>query len=95
MSPLAWPLLKQCELPTVGFADCPGTNELIDNGKTGLLATAGADRTTALATALKSLMSDSNLRQEFGKAGKAALDKKYSIRHVGDRWEALCAEFAA
>jgi GalNAc-alpha-(1->4)-GalNAc-alpha-(1->3)-diNAcBac-PP-undecaprenol alpha-1,4-N-acetyl-D-galactosaminyltransferase len=83
------------ELPTVGFADCPGTNELIDNGKTGLLATAGADRTTALATALKSLMSDSNLRQEFGKAGKAALDQKYSIRHVGDRWEGLCAEFAA
>jgi glycosyltransferase involved in cell wall biosynthesis len=81
-------------LPAVGFADCPGTNELIEHGKTGLLAPAGNDRATVLATTLKCLMSDSSLRRKFGKAGKAALGRNYSIQRVCDLWEALCAELA-
>jgi len=85
----------QFGLPTVGFADCPGTNELIEHGKTGFLAAAENDRATVLATTLKRLMSDSSLRRKFGQAGKAALGRNYSIQRVCDRWEALCAECVA
>jgi glycosyltransferase involved in cell wall biosynthesis len=51
-------------LPTVGFADCSGLNQLIRPGYNGSLA-AGTNRVAALAQALVPLMADDALRQSL------------------------------
>ena len=79
-------------LPAVGFADCPGTNELIQDGSTGLLAAAGPDRAVSLARQLERLVSDPALRRQLGGAGKLAIDQSYSAEHVSDLWERLLAD---
>jgi glycosyltransferase involved in cell wall biosynthesis len=76
-------------LPVVGFADCPGTNELIQSGKTGLLVKPGEGRISSLASTLSSLMADPALRQHLGVAGKNAIDNQFSPKHVCDQWEIL------
>lgn len=76
-------------LPVIGFADCPGTNELIQAGSTGLLAAAGADRVASLAGGLASLLSDPDLRRQLGDAGKLAIGQRFSAQHVCDLWERL------
>lgn len=76
-------------LPVVGFADCPGTNELIDAGKTGLLVAPGSDRVSALASALSQLMADPSLRKSLGKAGREAIKTRFSLEQVCDQWESL------
>jgi glycosyltransferase involved in cell wall biosynthesis len=76
-------------LPVAGFADCPGTNELIQDGKTGLLASAEPDRSLSLARELERLMSDPELRRRLGEAGKTAIGRNYSTRHVCGLWERL------
>jgi len=79
-------------LPAVGFADCPGTNELIDDGVNGALVS-GADRAGALADGLARLMRDDNLRARLGEAGPASVEK-YSLASVADRWEQLLSDVA-
>lgn len=76
-------------LPVVGFADCPGTNELIKDNITGLLAAAGYDRVTSLALELERLLSDPDLRQQLGDAAKSAIDRGPSPQYVCDLWETL------
>jgi glycosyltransferase involved in cell wall biosynthesis len=76
-------------LPAVGFADCPGTNELIQNASTGLLAAAGPDRAMSLSRELERLMSDPGLRRRLGDAASSAIGERFSARHVCDRWESL------
>ncbi|WP_129793624.1 glycosyltransferase family 4 protein [Sphingosinicella sp. CPCC 101087] len=80
-------------LPVVGFADCPGTNELVRGGVNGLLA-AGQDRTTALAEALSRLMASPRLRQELGARGPASLEP-FAPEKIADLWEALLSRIAA
>ena len=75
-------------LPVVGFADCPGTNELIEHGRTGLLASGGSDRGESLARELERLLSDRSLRQRLGDRGKS-IGWSRSARHVCDSWEGL------
>jgi glycosyltransferase involved in cell wall biosynthesis len=79
-------------LPVLGFADCPGTNELIKHEKNGILVQ-GADRVTCLADGLRRLMSAPNLRQLFGNAGPNSMAEfsKESICHV---WEELLRTYA-
>jgi glycosyltransferase involved in cell wall biosynthesis len=80
-------------LPVLGFADCPGTNELIDNGHTGLLAPAQSDRSGALASVLQKLMSDPVLRRHLGDAGQQAIGlRRQSVQVVTDAWEKLFAD---
>ena len=83
-------------LPVIGFVDCPGTNELIQAGSTGLLVAAGADRMASMAGGLASLLSDPDLRRQLGDAGKLAIGQSFSTQHVCDLWERLlesaCAE---
>lgn len=74
-------------LPTVGFADCPGTNELIEHKVTGLLVEAGSSRVDSLALALTSIMSDEQLRKTLGKNGKKMIGEHYSFAHIIDLWE--------
>ncbi len=82
-------------LPVVGFADCPGTNELIQDGKTGLLVPAGPDRVVSLARELERLLSDPDLRLRLGNAGRSATERSCSARHVCDLWETLLGSACA
>lgn len=59
--------------PPVGFADCPGVNQLIRDGETGLLVAPGDDRAAALAAALAELIRDPELRAVLGAAGPASV----------------------
>lgn len=51
-------------LPGVGFANCPGTNDIIENGYNGLLAK--NDTAQSLAGCLEKLMDNAELRVEMG-----------------------------
>ena len=78
-------------LPAVGFADCPGTNILIEHGRTGALATVGLefqDRSKALATTLKPLMQDASLRQALG-VNAREVAATYSADPIIDQWEMI------
>ena len=79
-------------LPVVAFADCPGTNELVDDGVNGLLVD-DADRVGGLARTLARLMADPALRARIGAAGPGSIER-YSPGRVLDRWEALLARVA-
>ncbi len=79
-------------LPVVGFADCPGTNELIEDGVSGYLVVPGEDRAESLARALEHLLADPARRQRMGEAGTRAVAGMASLASVGDRWEQLLAE---
>src|SRR5205085_78643 len=52
-------------IPAIGFADCPGTNELIQDGLNGLLV-GGPDRVAALAAGLDQLMGSTVDRVRLG-----------------------------
>ncbi|MCB1783806.1 MAG: glycosyltransferase family 4 protein [Alphaproteobacteria bacterium] len=74
-------------LPVVGFADCPGTNELITDGVDGVLVS-GEDRVSALVSVLRRLMEDTALRVSFGEKGRDSV-VFYGLDSVLDRWEEL------
>jgi glycosyltransferase involved in cell wall biosynthesis len=80
-------------LPAVGFADCPGTNELIVHGSNGILV-AGGERVRALGTALRLLMNSPTLRVELGRNGPGSV-LRFSLDAITDRWEALLTLVAA
>ena len=80
-------------VPAVGFADCPGTNEIIEDRVNGLLVS-GPDRAGALADGLACLMSDEALRTRLGQAGPSSV-ARYSLDAVVDRWEELLAGVAS
>lgn len=74
-------------LPAVGFADCPGTNEVIDHNKNGLLADGQADPDT-FSEALKTLIDNENLRQNLGQAARQKQDE-FKPDTIHKKWEAL------
>jgi glycosyltransferase involved in cell wall biosynthesis len=74
-------------LPAVGFADCPGTNELIVDGESGLLVE-GEDREAALADGLARLTASEELRVCMGAAAPARV-APFAPARVVDRWETL------
>ena len=76
-------------LPVVGFLDCPGTNELIEAGNTGLLVEPGSDRVSSLALALSDLMACPTLQKRLGEGGWEAINTKFSPSYVCDVWEDL------
>ncbi len=78
-----------CGLPCVGFASCPGTNELIVHEKTGLLVDSIGGRSASLASALTRIMSDEKFRKILGKTGEKEIKKKFSEKEVADSWEHL------
>ena len=77
------------DLPVVGFADCPGTNELVIHGKTGLLVDGGADRVRALAAGLEELINRPSLRSRFGLAGRDRVAELLRADTSNQRWEEL------
>lgn len=70
-------------LPVVGLASTCAINEIVLDGKTGLLA---ADGAPAYADALRKLMNSKELRMEYGLAAHYEM-AKFSTEHVLDIWE--------
>lgn len=79
-------------LPAVGFADCPGTNELIIDGENGLLVS-GPDRPEALAAGLARLMGSEADRVRMGAAGPLRV-ASFAPERIVERWEALLEQVA-
>jgi glycosyltransferase involved in cell wall biosynthesis len=75
-------------LPVVGFADCPGTNELVHPGKNGVLADGSNDRGESLAAALEAIMINNQLRLRLSGNSKDVLNK-FCLESVLDDWERL------
>jgi glycosyltransferase involved in cell wall biosynthesis len=73
-----------CGLACVGFAGCEGVNELIVDEVTGLLAP-GTDDPDALALKMASLMSDDDLRERYGLAGRE-MAKQYTFAKFMAGW---------
>jgi glycosyltransferase involved in cell wall biosynthesis len=72
-------------LPVVGFADCPGTNQLVRSGENGVLVGSSGDRAGSLAAALLSLMESEELRGRLASGSKAL--EEHRLERVLDRWE--------
>jgi glycosyltransferase involved in cell wall biosynthesis len=81
-------------LPVIGFADCSGINEMIHHNETGLLSSGKPDRVISLARDLEILLSDPDLCQRFGQAGKIMINKYYSIEYIINIWENLLCQKA-
>jgi GalNAc-alpha-(1->4)-GalNAc-alpha-(1->3)-diNAcBac-PP-undecaprenol alpha-1,4-N-acetyl-D-galactosaminyltransferase len=77
-------------LPAIGFADCPGTNELIHHGVNGLLV-AGTDRARALADGLDQLMSSDEQRGRLALAAPKSV-APFALEAIVDQWELLLRE---
>ena len=78
----------------VGFGDCPGTNELIEDGVNGLLVDGSGDRVASLGDGLERLMRDREYREKLGAAGPTSVSA-YDLDVVVDRWEDLLLRCAA
>lgn len=74
-------------LPAIGFADCAGTNVLIDDGRNGMLVEPREDRVGALATALAALMADPDRRRVL--AAGADAPSQFGLNSVLDAWAVL------
>ncbi len=71
-------------IPAIGFADCPGTNEIITNGEDGLLIKS-SNRPKNFATALERLINDKSLRETLGQNAKQSA-KAYSLDAITKTW---------
>ena len=74
-------------VPAVGFADCPGTNEIIIDKENGLLVS-GENRAQAFADGLATLMKDDALRNKMGSTANKSVER-YSDKRVFEAWKAL------
>lgn len=74
-------------VPPVGFANCPGTNEIIKHNISGILVE-GSCSAKKYSKALDVLMQSKEKRQKLGAAAKIAV-KKYQPENILDEWEKL------
>lgn len=80
-------------LPAIGFADCPGTNELIRSGRNGLLVE-GENRALTLAEGLCEAMASAPLRNQWAAEGPRSV-AMYRLPDVLNAWEQLLRSVAA
>lgn len=78
-------------LPAIGFADCPGTNELIADNVNGCLVR-GDDRAAALADVLHRLMSNEQERRRLAAGDRSYIGSRYGLEGVVDQWENLLSD---
>lgn len=71
-------------LPAVGYQDCRGVSDIIQNHKTGLLAVGNGNIET-LSTQLKILMIDASLRQKLGQEAFEDM-QNYAPEKIYDLW---------
>jgi glycosyltransferase involved in cell wall biosynthesis len=82
-----------CGIPSIGFEDCSGTNELILHNGNGILANS-VDRVVGLRDSLYALMSNESLVQKLGQ--QALSDSAvFHPENVYDQWEELFYEASA
>lgn len=74
-------------LPSVGYEECSGVRDLIENEQNGLLADGNGDIET-LASALKTLMKDHKRREEMGTYAIASM-QPYKPEKIFDQWESF------
>ena len=77
--------LSDSKMLKVGYKSCNGVNELIKDGKTGILCDDGVE---PLAQALDKLMGDKELRVQMGKAAKVDM-AQFAPEKIWDQWEEL------
>lgn len=75
-------------VPAVGFAECSGTNEIIEHEKNGLLVRRDKDYIDNFSQALERLMKDNDLRHKMGQQAKKDI-VQYQPTLIVDRWETL------
>lgn len=73
-------------LPVIGFSDCSGVNELIQNNISGYLV----KNVDELAEKLEILINDKELRKNFGNEGRK-IAQQYEITTIINQWEDLIA----
>lgn len=88
--PLSMTEAMSAGLPVVAFKSCFAAAELIDPGKTGLVAEDGAE---GMAAALKELMDNKEKRASLGLAAREAM-KEFEAEKIWDQWEALLEKTA-
>jgi glycosyltransferase involved in cell wall biosynthesis len=86
--PLALTEAMAAGLPSLGFKNCSGVNELIQHDINGFLANDEAD----MADCLEILIQDKQMRQRFGENAHLAM-KKYAPENVFQEWEKLINMF--
>jgi glycosyltransferase involved in cell wall biosynthesis len=80
-------------LPAVGFKECCGVRDLIDDGVTGSLADGNGQKAPLVST-LRTLMSNDKLREEMGHAAKKSVEI-YAPEKIFDQWERFFKTFSA
>jgi glycosyltransferase involved in cell wall biosynthesis len=78
-----------CGLPVVAAA-VPGNTDVLEQGTTGILVE--PEDPDRLAEALSEVLDDPDLRERLGRAARHAVQDRYTIRAVGERYLALYRE---
>lgn len=79
-------------LPVVAAA-VPGNTDVLEHGTTGILVE--PDDPERLAEALSEVLDDPDLRERLGRAARHAVEDRYTIGAVGERYLALYRELLA
>jgi glycosyltransferase involved in cell wall biosynthesis len=74
-----------CGLPCIGFADCPGTNELINHGVTGLLAK-GLSNPSSLADTMREAITNYQAMIEMAVLARQDI-QKFGADSVVEIWD--------
>lgn len=77
--------------PALGLSAAPGVNELVQDGRTGLLV---RSTTKAFAEGMRQIMSDGALRLRLGEEARAFCRSRYGMEQIADSWEALLVSVA-
>ena len=79
-------------LPAIGYINCPGTNELIVNNKSGILVDS-VKPIDSFTAGLKRLMDDQELRAALGQKAIKRVEQ-YNPELIFDKWEKLARKTA-
>jgi len=77
-------------LPVVGFSECGGMKDLIEDGVNGILAK-GNNNPESLAQALSKLMAEDSYRGKMSKSAVKSMEL-YQPNKIFDRWESFLTE---
>lgn len=83
--PLALSEAMAAGLPAVGFSDCTGVTDLIEDGRSGFLVSRSVNELTE---ALKELMGHPAMRQNMGEEGRQFM-KQFAPERIWNQWERI------